>query len=134
MESRKWLWSQTFVPRLRIYRRRGLLSFEVHSQPRRSNVHGKDTGSHIRKHQLIHDRLSRFQEFLSKRLKEPVFVYSFPLDVKSCPTRELRIDGQDGSAISFKEGVSMCQITEYFSRMVAKIGLVLSEVQSMLSS
>jgi hypothetical protein len=57
----------------------------------------------------------RFQEFLSKRLKEPVFVYSFPLDVKSCPTRELRIDGQDGSAISFKEGVSMCQLYPFFA-------------------
>lgn len=88
MKSRDDLWFQTFVPRFGICRRRSLLSFEVHPQPRCGDVHGEDTRSHVGKHQLIHDRLSWFQEFLGKCLQELGLVDRFPFHVKTGPAGE----------------------------------------------
>lgn len=70
---------------------------------------------------------------LSGSSRNSVLSMVFPFDVETCPTGQLRIDGQDGSAISFKEGVSVRQTAEDFSWMFAKMDLVLSQVQSMLS-
>jgi hypothetical protein len=46
---------------------------------------------------------------------------------------EVGIDGEDGSTVSFEEGVSVGQLAEDFARMGAQVGLVLSLLKGVFS-